>query len=304
MRHYPIPKGLTVREWNRRLALIRPFSLALALLVCLSCGNKNVPDSTTAQRAQAIAGKDCDCPPSRFEKGPFYSQFYEDYILSYVLGDRSSGFYVDVGANDPMVNSVTQYFYERGWHGINIEPNKELMAEFYARRPRDINLNVGISDKEGSLTFYQVSKKTGLSTFDKRIADRLKKRKAKIKKIVVPVTTLEKVLTTQPVPAEITFLNVDVEGFELEVLQGIDFSRHQPVVVCVEAGPGTAVHGHWENLMLKGGYIFALFDGLNRYYLHKNHLELLDRFVFIDMCVKMSKSQRHVRLDGYSSWDN
>jgi len=47
----------------------------------------------------------------------------------------------------------------------------------------------------------------------------------------------------------------------------------------------------------------AMFDGLNRYYVRKDRISLLPRFIHIDMCVKKSKYQRHVKLDGINPWE-
>ena len=57
-----------------------------------------------------------------------YAQEYEDIILYAIIGDVSDGFYIDVGAYDPVDISVTKYFYDKGWHGINIEPLKKTMS--------------------------------------------------------------------------------------------------------------------------------------------------------------------------------
>ena len=50
-----------------------------------------------------------------------YSQFYEDFILISVFHNVKEGFYIDIGANDPNIISVTKSFYLSGWNGINIE---------------------------------------------------------------------------------------------------------------------------------------------------------------------------------------
>ena len=79
-----------------------------------------------------------------------YSQDFEDFILFYLFIEK--GFYIDVGANDPNIFSVTKAFYERGWHGINIEPlpfKYKLLKQY---RPRDINLQYGIGLNEGNAT--------------------------------------------------------------------------------------------------------------------------------------------------------
>ena len=78
-----------------------------------------------------------------------YSQYNEDLILSAFLYDVKQGFYIDVGANSPEVDSVTKLFYKIGWHGINIEPIKSLYEELVKERPKDINLQLGIGSKPG-----------------------------------------------------------------------------------------------------------------------------------------------------------
>jgi FkbM family methyltransferase len=252
--------------------------------------------------------KSYNCPPSKFENGTYYSQTYEDYILAHVFKDTASGFYIDVGANDPNVFNVTRFFYERGWRGINIEPNTELYLQLMIFRQRDINYNVGISNTEGTMIFYQQTEQSDslmpLSTFDIEIANTQKKKGILFREIVVPVTTLNNLLEKISVP-EISFMTIDVEGFEKQVLESINLVRYKPAVLCIEATrPGTAELSYmdWEQIVLSNNYVFAMSDGVNRYYLHKSHLGLLPRFIDIDRCVKLSKFKRQVKMDGWSSW--
>jgi FkbM family methyltransferase len=236
----------------------------------------------------------CDCPPSKFENGAYYSQKYEDYILGYVFKNVKKGFYIDVGANDPNTDNVTRYFYERGWNGINIEPNVDLFKKIVQYRPRDSNYNVGISNSEGTMTFYQETGDVsqGLSTFDKEISEREKeKNSAHFIEISVPVTTLDKIIEKAP-PSEITFISIDVEGFEKQVLESIDLVKYRAIALCIEATePLTEIPSYaaWEKVVLESNYVFAMFDGLNRYYIHKDHIAFLPRFIDIDKCVKKSK---------------
>ena len=78
-----------------------------------------------------------------------YSQHLEDLFLFSIFHDVKNGFYIDVGAHDPNVISVTKAFYLKGWYGINIEPIPNLFKALQIERRRDINLNFGIGDKEG-----------------------------------------------------------------------------------------------------------------------------------------------------------
>ena len=78
-----------------------------------------------------------------------YAQELEDIILYVALQDVDEGFYIDIGANDPIEISVTKFFYDRGWSGINVEPLRSKCALLENERPRDINLCIGISDRRG-----------------------------------------------------------------------------------------------------------------------------------------------------------
>src|SRR5688572_29493242 len=99
-----------------------------------------------------------------------YAQNFEDVILARTFRGISSGFYIDVGAWDPTVDSVTRHFYDSGWSGINIEPNPLFYERLVLERPRDINLNCAVSDAPEVGPFY-VFDDTGTSTFDKGISD-------------------------------------------------------------------------------------------------------------------------------------
>jgi FkbM family methyltransferase len=248
------------------------------------------------------------CAPSRFEGAVYFSQHYEDYILAQVFADTTEGTYVDVGANHPIHANNTAYLYHRGWHGITIEPNPEF-APLYARlRPRDTHLTIGAGDTEGKLTFHRVTAQdhdaTALSTFDAAGARALAGQGYQVQDLEVPVLTLNSVLQQHPLGG-ITVLSVDVEGFERQVLQGIDLRVHRPTVVVMEASVPQSeepTYGKWEPLLLGAGYVFAMLDGLNRYYVHRTHRELLSRFIHVDMCVKKSKLVRGIKLDGWQSF--
>src|SRR6202163_2212891 len=86
-----------------------------------------------------------------------YAQNFEDVMLARAF-PGSSGFYVDVGANDPDIDNVTRHFYERGWSGINIEPLSVNSEELRKKRPRDINLEMAVGEQEGTITFYEIGK--------------------------------------------------------------------------------------------------------------------------------------------------
>ena len=300
------------------LRIGRPSALAAILAIVTSaflagCGEP-VKRADTAPAAQAAAPATADkstpaiqCPVRGVFRGEttYYSQFYEDYILGYVFKDQKRGFYVDVGANDPDEMSVTKYFYLAGWRGINIEPIPELVEKLNSSRPEDTNKGVAISDKKGELTFYKGVKASGLSTLSPKIAASHRAKGFEFTTIKIPVTTLNAVLDEhakdQP---EITFMNVDVEGFEKQVFSGIDFKRYHPRVIMAESMAPlteTATHQVWESILIDAGYIFAMDDGLNRYYVHGSQEHLLPKFIEANYCVQRDKLDKRLRLDGFES---
>lgn len=164
-----------------------------------------------------------------------YSQGAEDIELDKLLGHKKDGFYVDVGAYDPHRLSNTKRFYKKGWHGINIEPNIYGYQKFLKKRPRDLNLNMGIGAKPATLTFFQFTPDT-LSTFSESEAGYYVELGYKIvKKYKVKVNTLKIVFDKYLKDNKIDFLNVDAEGMDLAVLNSNDWYKYRPTAVCIEA---------------------------------------------------------------------
>ena len=102
-----------------------------------------------------------------------HAQNFEDVMLWRCFGHLNSGFYVDIGADDPVIDSVTKSFYESGWTGINIDPTENSFTKLQVDRQRDINIQVAVAEHEGSIDFWSVPK-TGLSTAVRKFADQHK----------------------------------------------------------------------------------------------------------------------------------
>lgn len=191
-----------------------------------------------------------------------YSQEQEDIILHEILKDVKEGFYVDIGANDPDVYSVTKLFYEEGWHGINVEPLPDQFEMLAEKRERDINLNIAIGNKQGLMDLHFDGMGSTLS--DKVVKDNHLEDKETIPTVV---WTLGR-LFEEYAPADIHFCKIDVEGFEKEVLEGMDWS-YRPWVFCMESTkPGTHIpcHEEWEHILIEHGYELKKVHGINRYY--------------------------------------
>ncbi len=210
---------------------------------------------------------------------------YEDIIIHAILGEISSGFYIDVGANDPLSGSVTKFFYDRGWQGINVEPLRSGCMLFEEQRPRDINLCVGVSNAKeasrGSMPFYPLG---GCSTFDEGVANEpnFTKGKAHMKSVM----TLRRIYETYGKGRTVSFCKIDVEGYERKVLEGIeDWEAFRPWIFCMEATkPQTLIpcHEEWEPILLEHGYVFAYHFGVNRYYVDARKDHFVARAAAVD----------------------
>ncbi len=208
-----------------------------------------------------------------------YAQNLEDVMLWRALKNVKNGFYIDVGANHPRIDSVTKAFYDNGWTGINVEPEKELYELLEDDRPNDINLNMAVSSKVGSIEFY-VSSIRGWSTTSKEISTNLKDKDSFSETRTIQAISLDEICKNNNVDS-VHFLKVDVEGAEKDVLESFSFDKVRPWVCVVEATKPTTqidVSDEWEYILISKKYIFAYFDGLNKYYIAEEHNNLVDLF--------------------------
>jgi FkbM family methyltransferase len=205
-----------------------------------------------------------------------YGYNFEDVYIQRLFKGKMTGFYIDVGAAHPTEGSVTRHFYDLGWRGINIEPQDAYFRQLKSERPGDINLQIAVGAQEEVRTFFDLGGMGG-STFDRTNADRGSAMGFKVSSKTLPVSTLEKVCETH-VQGPIDFIKIDVEGWEGDVIRGADWRKFRPLLVVAEATvPFSAepCHQEWEPLLLEADYVFAFFDGLNRYYLRKEDAHLI-----------------------------
>jgi len=218
-----------------------------------------------------------------------YAQNFEDVMLARAFRGEK-GFYIDVGANDPDIDNVTRVFYERGWSGINIEPLVANMKALRKKRTRDINLEIAVGEKEGSITFYEVGKWHGYSTTDPAIVEQHRKDGLEVIEHKVPVRKLSDVLDEHAKGKTIDFLKIDVEGTERSVLRGLDLRRHRPKVILLESKMPVTIHmvdrvdevpdraEEYTSYLAPFGYRFVYHDGLNAFFVADEHRALEKAF--------------------------
>jgi FkbM family methyltransferase len=208
-----------------------------------------------------------------------YAQNFEDVILWRALKHVKSGFYIDVGAQDPLIDSVSLAFYEQGWRGVHVEPIDAYADKLRQARPDEEVIQSAISREEGEVVFFEIPD-TGLSTGEERIARKHEVRGHTVKQVTKPSQPLSAILDSYK-DREIHWMKIDVEGMENQVIESWAPSVARPWIVGVESTkPNSPESSHelWESKLLDLGYDFCYFDGLNRFYVSVEHPELRSSF--------------------------
>jgi len=164
-----------------------------------------------------------------------YSQCGEDLIVDFIMKavKVKNISYLDIGTYDPIFINNTYLFYEKGFRGVCVEPNRKLYEAITRKRPEDTVLNAGISSESGEIDYYVMGSDT-LNTFNREEAFRLEKEGVKIKDTLhVPCLNVNDVIKDNfnKCPA---FISIDTEGLELPILKDFDFELYRPVVFCIE----------------------------------------------------------------------
>ena len=210
-----------------------------------------------------------------------YAPSGEDIILWRALGHLTPGFFVDVGAFDPVITSITKLFSVRGWRGINIEPLPHQIEALDADRPDDINIRSALSDTTGSLTLYVIVDDLQRTTLSASLADLYRDDGFRIEEQETTVQTLTQVLDDHPLP-RIDFLKIDAEGMEDAIVRGLDLERYRPLVIVGEEGSHQTYD--FPNLLRGAGYTETLWDGLNRYFVSSDADDDLRRALSYPPC--------------------
>jgi FkbM family methyltransferase len=215
---------------------------------------------------------------SRARDKPFVSsaQNFEDVILWRALHGVEHGCYVDVGAFQPVVDSISWPFYEQGWNGVLVEPVPSLAAALRLRRPHDVVIEAAAGTERGSAMLY-VAEAVGNSTLVRDVARRIGATGVSYSEIGVRVAPLDDLLEDAGVEGRtIHFCKIDVEGSERDVLAGFELRRWRPWILVIEATEPNrprSSHQLWEHSVIEAGYRFCLFDGVNRFYVHSDKVD-------------------------------
>ena len=195
--------------------------------------------------------------------------FLGSLILHGVL-TSDDGFFVDVGCFHPVQRNTTYVLYRRGWRGINIDVDDVKIEAFRIKRPKDINIACGVSERAGEIEYWKHSFWSPFNSFEKLE----KARKGGWKQVTVYADTLTKIIDQTPQKNRpIDFLSVDVEGHQLSVLRSLDFRRYRPKVICVEtwdANLEEVMRSKLYEFLISEGYLLINWIDLNLFFRHQS----------------------------------
>lgn len=166
-----------------------------------------------------------------------FSKAGDDIQLMKILNNSKPGCYVDIGCWHPVKASNTYFFYLRNWKGICIDPNPELKDVFQFYRPKDIFVNAAIGNNDENLNYYMLNDKhcSSMNTLDYSFLEKHNLQSEIKNTISIPTYSLAKILEEKLAPDDrLDFFDIDVEGFDLEVLKSNDWQKYRPKIVLVE----------------------------------------------------------------------
>jgi len=198
----------------------------------------------------------------------FYSQCNEDKLMLKYLPEKI-GTYIDVGAGQPVRGSNTYYFYKKGWTGHLFEPIQSNINLLNFFRKRDLKYRKLIGEINSKSEFYEFVP-TEYSTTIKSIAEDLMAQGKKLRKVYELESIRLSDTNIELSPLEPSFISIDVEGADLQVLNSIDWSRIKPRVVCIEEASETKSILIKEKLKLEG-YLLVENSEISKIYLHESY---------------------------------
>jgi FkbM family methyltransferase len=202
-----------------------------------------------------------------------YAQNFEDVLLWRALADVENGRYIDIGAQHPVIDSVSLAFYKAGWRGIHVEPTPYYAGLLREARPDETVIEAAVTDAQGPIDFYEIVG-TGLSTGSRNIAHHHGPLGFEQRQLTVPCVRLDRLLEAAGDTAH--WIKIDVEGMEADVLRSWGESAARPWVLVIEStfpNSQTPTHQNWIHDVLDRGYIETFYDGLSRYFVHESQRE-------------------------------
>ena len=168
-----------------------------------------------------------------FKDRKSYSMDGEDVVISNYFKDKEKGFYIDIGCYHPIHRNNTFLLFKKGWQGMNVDIHDFSIELFNYARPKDLNYNFAVSNKNEKIKMFFQKELSQLSTIDQNQAK--KAFQGTIKEKEIQAYTLNEILNFSKLNnKKIDLLDIDVEAADLKVLQGLSFEKFKPELICIE----------------------------------------------------------------------
>lgn len=196
-----------------------------------------------------------------------YAEFAEDIMVNRIFKNFNSGFYVDIGAYHPFKGSLTCNLYAKGWNGINCDLSKTSIDLFDIARPKDININCAISDFTGETSYYENSPINQQNSLINKNSNQ--------KKIKIQSYQLNEILFLNNIK-NVDYINIDTEGNELRILNGIDFTKIKPYLFTIEDNSfdfNDSIKKEKINFMAQKNYQLINVIGVTMFFVKKSSVD-------------------------------
>jgi len=189
-----------------------------------------------------------------------FSYGVENELKEQFFGRAAHGFFVDVGANDPVDGSQTWHLERLGWDGVLVEPQRNLAEKLRQRRRAKVYA-VACSSPENAgktmtLNLAGIQSSLNPNFF---VPDMVRAGASE-----VPVMTLDQVLVNANAPTPIDLVSIDVESHEIDVLRGFDLRRWRPRLILIE---DIVLNRRLHRYLASHGYKWVRRTGLNGWYI-------------------------------------
>ena len=166
---------------------------------------------------------------SKFKPRLAYSHWGVDLIITKLLNSKNKGIYIDVGCHHPFLNNHTYLLYKSGWEGINIDVDYNSIDMFNFFRKSDINIQTAVTDHKGQVNLFFYHNRAAKNTISKEFGSDAKEQKR------INSDTLNNIIENSKFKnSKIDFVSIDVEGNEMNVLNGFNLKKYKPKLILLE----------------------------------------------------------------------
>ena len=166
---------------------------------------------------------------SKFKPRLAYSHWGVDLIITKLLNSKNKGIYIDVGCHHPFLNNHSYLLYKSGWEGINIDIDYNSIDMFNFFRKKDVNIQTAVTDHKGEVDLFFYHNRAAKNTISKEFGSDAKEKKK------INSDTLNNIIENSKFKnSKIDFVSIDVEGNEMNVLNGFNLKKYKPKLILLE----------------------------------------------------------------------